>query len=447
MWQWPRKGESRSRGAKLALVAIVALVASVFTPISPISPISAISPAAAQTSPNAGGEFTPVNPFRVFDSRPGATNVGGFVGPLRGQQATTAQVAGVPGSGIPASGVLAVAMNVTVAGPTASAYLTVWPAGAPAPTASNLNFGPGDVLPNLVVSAVGTGGRVGLFTNAGSTHVIIDVVGWYASSAVTQRGARLVPLSPTRILDTRIGLGAGPLGAGGTFGLRIRGNGGVPSNNVSGVILNVTATGPTAHTFVTVYPDDIGRPWASNLNLTPGMTRPNLVMVRVGAGGGVNFYNNVGGVHLVADVVGYYQTGAPVGTFAGRVIPLSSPFRAFDTRDYATRLGPQQREAWNFQPFVNSLDDGGNPVGPVGGLIMNVTSTAVTANSYLTMFPDDLGSVPVASNLNPVAGQNIPNLAVVPLPRGGGKANHLAAYNHLGYLHYLADVTAVVLAD
>jgi hypothetical protein len=216
---------------------------------------------------------------------------------------------------------------------------------------------------------------------------------------------------------------------------------------ITGVVLNVTATGPTASTFITVYPDDIGRPLASNLNLTPGMTRPNLVMSRIGSGGGVRLYNLVGNVHLIADVVGYYETGRPVGTFNGRVIPLSTPFRAFDTREYATRLGPQQREAWNFQPFVSSLNDGGANVGPVGGLIMNITTTEVTWSSYLTMFPDDQPTVPVASTLNPVAGQNTPNLAVVRLPRSGAKPNHLAAYNHNGYLHYLGDVTAVILAD
>jgi hypothetical protein len=304
------------------------------------------------------------------------------------------------------------------------------------------------VLPNLVVSAVGSGGRVGVFINAGAAHVVIDVVGWYATSAVSQRGARLVPVSPARILDTRINQGAvGPVGQGGTINLRVRGMGGVPTSNVTGVVLNVTATGPTAGTFVTVYPDDIARPLASNLNLTPGMTRPNLVMVKVGANGGVNLFNLAGSVHLVADVVGYYQTGAPMGTFAGRVIPLSTPFRAFDTRDYATRLGPQQREAWNFQPFVSSLNSGGSTVGPVSGLIMNVTSTAVSANSYLTMFPDSQAGVPLASTLNPVANQSIPNLAVVALPAGGAKANHIAAYNNSGFLHYLADVTAVILAD
>ena len=80
-----------------ALVACAALVVSLV--VVPASPVS------AQASPNAGGEYTPVAPFRVFDSRP-TSNVGGFVGPIRGQQAVTAQVAGVPGSGIPGTGAL-----------------------------------------------------------------------------------------------------------------------------------------------------------------------------------------------------------------------------------------------------------------------------------------------------------------------------------------------------
>jgi hypothetical protein len=47
------------------------------------------------------------------------------------------------------------------------------------PNASNLNFVPGAVVPNLAVLKVGTGGKVSIYNSAGSTAVIVDVVGWY----------------------------------------------------------------------------------------------------------------------------------------------------------------------------------------------------------------------------------------------------------------------------
>jgi hypothetical protein len=394
------------------------------------------SPAAAQASQNAGGEFTPVVPRRVLDTR--------TTGALRANQVVNRAVAGVPGSGIPGSGVLAVAMNVTVVTPNARGFLTLWPTGQPKPGTSTLNYRVGQNVPNMVVSGVGPGGQVSMTINAGLAHVLIDVVGYYATNAGGMpRGARLVTTTPRRILDTR---GRAPIGPGGSLRLQVRGVAPVPNSGaITGVVLNVTAISPTAGTFLTVFPDDSGRPITSNVNLGRGQIRPNLVMVKIGASGGIRIYNQSGAVHVAADVVGYYQTGFDVATAVGRVVPLTAPFRSFDTRDYATRLGPRQREAWNYQPFVNSLTSAGAAVGPVGGLILNVTSTGASANSFLTLFPDDTGR-PVASTLNPMAGQDIANLAVVKLSRGG-RTNHIAAYNQSGWLHYLGDVTAVVLAD
>ena len=45
--------------------------------------------------------------------------------------------------------------------------------------ASNLNFGPGQTIPNLVVVKLGTGGKFSVYNAQGLTHVIADVVGWY----------------------------------------------------------------------------------------------------------------------------------------------------------------------------------------------------------------------------------------------------------------------------
>ena len=47
------------------------------------------------------------------------------------------------------------------------------------PTASNLNFGPGQTVPNLVIVKVGTNGNVKIYNAVGSVHVIFDVAGWY----------------------------------------------------------------------------------------------------------------------------------------------------------------------------------------------------------------------------------------------------------------------------
>ena len=54
----------------------------------------------------------------------------------------------------------------------------------------------------------------------------------------------------------------------------LSGKGGVPSDGVSGVMLNVTAVAPTADTFITVYPGGGERPLASNLNVSAGQVDP-----------------------------------------------------------------------------------------------------------------------------------------------------------------------------
>jgi hypothetical protein len=109
------------------------------------------------------------------------------------------------------------------------------------------------------------------------------------------------------VLDTREGLGA-PLAPVGQVPLEVTlaGKGGVPSNGVTGVMLNVTAVAPTAATYVTVYPGSSDRPMASNLNVSAGQVIPNMVLARLGPDGTVMMFNNGGVVDLVADVVGYF---------------------------------------------------------------------------------------------------------------------------------------------
>ncbi|MDP1805886.1 MAG: hypothetical protein Q8K72_12010, partial [Acidimicrobiales bacterium] len=110
------------------------------------------------------------------DTRAGT---GGFSAPVGPGGTISATVAGV--GGVPATGVDAVVLNVTVTQPSAGSFLTIYPNGTARPLASNLNFLPGQTIPNLVVAKVGADGKVALYNHAGSSHVIFDVVGWYSA--------------------------------------------------------------------------------------------------------------------------------------------------------------------------------------------------------------------------------------------------------------------------
>jgi hypothetical protein len=99
--------------------------------------------------------------------------------------------------GVPVSGVGSVALNVTVTNPTIAGYLTVWPAGTDRPLASNLNFVPGQTVPNMVIVPVGANGQVSIYANSGTVDVIVDVLGWFPT------GTGFTGLTPARLMDTR----------------------------------------------------------------------------------------------------------------------------------------------------------------------------------------------------------------------------------------------------
>jgi hypothetical protein len=258
------------------------------------------------TATGTGSLLGSVGPVRVLDTRHG-TGVS-QVAPVGPGGTISVQVTGV--DGVPAAGVTAVVLNVTATDTTAASYVTVYPDGQSRPTASNLNFTAGETIPNLVVVPVGADGKVDFYNHVGSTDLVADLSGYY-----TAAGAGYIPLGPVRVLDTRDGTGApqAPVGPGGTISLQVEGVAGVPATGVTAVVLNVTATNPTASSYVTVYPagqtQPSSGPNASNLNFTAGETIPNLVVVPVGTDGAVDFYNHTGSTDLVADLAGYYTAG------------------------------------------------------------------------------------------------------------------------------------------
>jgi alpha-tubulin suppressor-like RCC1 family protein len=380
----------------------------------------------------AQGELTALTPARILDTRDGT---GGHVGKLGTHASFDVQITGR--GGVPGSGVSAVVLNATVTGPTVASYLTVWPTGVSRPVISNLNYVPGQTVPNLVTVAVGADGRVSVYNNAGATHVIFDVVGYYADGS-GPLGSRFHGLTPYRYFDTRNGtggVGTSRLGPGAVLHFQVTGKGGVPGSGVTAVVMNVTVTQPTVASYLTVYPDDVSRPLASNLNYVPGQTVPNLVVVRVPASGVVDFYNNAGATHVLADVVGYYDGDKT--TEAGRLI-TGTPARAVDTRISSPFPGGKM---WpNSILALGSTD----PIAPsIGAAIFNVTVTEPTAAGYITVFPDP-PPPPLASNLNFVAGQTVPNLVMV---RATPPNATVDFYNSAGYTHLVVDFFGYFTGD
>jgi hypothetical protein len=261
------------------------------------------------------GLFNPLVPARIMDTRDGT---GGHAGIMHAGESFNLQVAGSTKagggpSGVPASGATGVVLNVTVTNPSGApgSYLTLYPSDAARPTASNLNFVSGQTVPNRVMVKLSSAGQVTLFNAAGSVNVIVDVAGWYTDGVTATTGGQFTGLTPARILDTRNGTGSPAISlcAGQTRSVQVTGQGGIPGlPTAKGVVMNVTVTGTTAGSYLTVYPSDATRPTASDLNWVSGLTVPNLVVVKLSAAdGSVTIYNAQGCVDVLADVVGWYS--------------------------------------------------------------------------------------------------------------------------------------------
>jgi len=130
----------------------------------------------------SGSQLTPLVPARIMDTRPGLSTIDGEAQGLGALQSNgTANLAVLNRGGVPATGVGAVVLNVTVTEPAAPGYLTVWPAGSSRPLASNLNFAANQTIANLVIAKVGANGQVEFYNGSYDTsQVVVDVVGWFA---------------------------------------------------------------------------------------------------------------------------------------------------------------------------------------------------------------------------------------------------------------------------
>jgi N-acetylmuramoyl-L-alanine amidase len=255
------------------------------------------------------------------------------------------------------------------------------------------------------------------------------------------------PVTPARILDTRYGTGAarGAVGAHRSVslqvaGLQLPGQTGVPVGGVTAVVLNVTATDATAATSVSAYPDgQTGAPTESNLDVAKGGTTARLVVVPVGADGRIDLYNATGSVQLLADLSGYYTSGG-----SGSKLVAVGPSRILDTR-YGTgaakgAVGPGH----SVRLRIAGLQLPGQPAIPSSGVtavVLNVTATDATADTFVSAYPDGRTGVPTGapteSNLDVAKGGTTPNLVITEV----GADGWIDLYNATGSVQLLADLS------
>jgi hypothetical protein len=251
---------------------------------------------------STAGQFNPVAPARITDTRAAST------GPNNGKTlaaGTTMNVQATGVGGVPSTGVSAVVLNVTAVDQSANGYFTLFPTGQSRPLASNVNWTPGMTVPNRVIVPVGTGGQVTIYNALGSADAVVDVNGYFTDS--TASGSGFFTLFPSRIVDTRNGTGgfSSPLGPAASMTVTVAGHGGVPLAGATAVIINVTVANPTAASDLVVSPSGVVSA-TSDLNYVAGQTVPNLVVVKLSALGQIDIFNAFGTTNVIVDVVGYF---------------------------------------------------------------------------------------------------------------------------------------------
>ena len=250
----------------------------------------------------SGTTYFPITPKRVLDSRFGVGLSGTF------KPSTPRQLSIAAANGIPAAA-KAITGNLTVVGQTKAGYLSITLASQANPTTSIINFPLGDTRANGVTVPLNVDGDVWIVykSSGGSTHVILDVTGYFLDGT---SGATFVPLTPSRILDTRYGIGlSNPFSANISRSWATAGRGGVGSDAVA-VIGNVTVVGQTKAGYVSITPTLQADPTTSTINFPLGDTRANNFTVKISPTGSLyGIYRASAGAktHLLVDVFGYYK--------------------------------------------------------------------------------------------------------------------------------------------
>ena len=225
-------------------------------------------------------------------------------------------------------------------------------------------------------------------------------------ATVTPVDAAVTPAVPSRVLDTRNGVG-GVLGVV-VPGQVVRVAAPSAAAGASSLSLNVTATDALAPGFVTVWPCDEAKPATSNLNFVPGRAIPNMAIIRPSAASGSKgqfCLEASAPVHLLVDVMGWFS-----GT--GDVVP-TAPNRIVDTRQ--TRDPLRQGE-------FRRVRVGGTAGVPANAssALLNVTLTGTRDAGFASVVPCPAsgGPIPSTSTLNFAPGDTVPAFTVAALVNG-----------------------------
>ena len=380
--------------------------------------------ATPNTVPNLFPEYTPLTPARLLDSRSTGVTIDGqsqAIGLVAGNATVKVQIrnrGGVAGTAT------AVALNLTATQSSSGGWVTVWPCNEAKPNASNLNMITAGARANMVIGRITTtGADTGKIcvSPSVSTHLIIDVMGYYRS------GGAFGALTPARLFDSRpngatidnLWKAGGVLTPGTVYDMPVTGRGGVAAGSPA-VALNVTATQAVANGTVSIWPCGIAQTNAITLSYQAGVNVADLGVT--GLTGGHVCFAATTTTHLVIDVVGAFS--------AATVYLTPEPYRISDSRSGGTTFdnlskayGPVAAGSTTKLQVAQRYPK----TTVVRTVVLYVTATNPAAGGYLTVYPCGQAK-PNASNLNVPPG--VAMTATVMSAVGDGNA--VCIYNSMG---------------
>ncbi|MEN9644632.1 MAG: hypothetical protein RL238_1301 [Actinomycetota bacterium] len=292
---------------------------------------------------------------------------------------------------------------------------------------------------------------IGLLNLSGDTTYDIDLDAWcfgmdecQFSGSLQNPSGKFHPLSPSRIVDTRRGVGIstavkpgdGRLGdpnpvnrlaAKVNHEFMVTGKGGVPTTGVSAVLANVTViSGASAGSLrlfpkpprTSVFQDQSSFPAANGQSpgvyFRAGDTRASMQLLKVGVGGRIRLDNvSFAAVHVIVDVVGWVDSTQP-SQGGSRLVPVS-PARVFDTRNGTNTTAALMA---NGEQRLLPAADGVAVPADATAVLGVLTSVNASSPGFDVVWPAGLAR-PAASSINTVVGTARSNMASAPTDANG----------------------------
>jgi hypothetical protein len=329
----------------------------------------------------------------------------------------TPSVSGAPTT-IPATAT-AVAVDITVTSQTSNGNIVTYADGSERPITSSTNYTTGYNATGYQIVPLGQDGKIALYNaSTGTTHLIVDITGYFTSDATLTGDQTYHPLNPapadpavntgTSLANTNL-TGSTPyvVPAGKAFTMNVTGVDSIPST-ATGVAVNLTTLYETGSGYLKVYPTGTSPSADTTLSYQTSYLTSISADVPLGTGGTITIVPEDSATRVIAAISGYYTTDT-----SGQAYHTVNPTRLVDTRNgIGGSTGAVGSKATYTLSSANAqqITTVANPT-----LALMVTETAATVDGNFTVYPDGT-TRPTTQNLSWITGQDFANLA--PTPEG-----------------------------